>query len=76
MTGRPKGPGSDDPLETPEDRARCWCGAFATHTPEGIECEKCGDLAPTAGLDLEPSGYEYDEDAGRWVHPFDQEGDA
>lgn len=44
------------------DRTRCWCGAFAQHTPEGIDCEKCGEMAPNADADLRPSGYEWDGD--------------
>lgn len=51
-----------------DDRPRCWCGAFADHTPAGIECGRCGEFAPTADADLRPSGYAYDEAAGRWIH--------
>ena len=44
--------------------ARCWCGAFAKHTENGINCDACGGEL-SAELDLKPSGYEWDGE--KWV---------
>lgn len=52
-------------------RTRCWCGAFAEHTEDGIHCDSCGDEIDPE-LDLKPSGYVFD--GNEWVHESKTDG--